>query len=217
MRSFASGLEVFSALGHDFVLRHNVRIAFGSLTPSAFVQSTHGSHHVQLVSHIARLWNELVKKQSSSTAQVTLALRVTLPVPSSKELFGLVPSEYTSTFAGLLELKTKNMELEDHLINLVEDEINTNVIADEMGISPSLFLLPQAIGDHHPATTCALYSLEDLDTSVTAAATAVGGIELLHEPTDIKGKGREVGVPSLQPEGGVSVVIVSSDAVTHIP
>jgi len=142
---------------------------------------------------------------------------MTLPVPSSKESFGLVPSEYTSTFAGLLELKTENLELEDQLINLVEDEINTNAIADEMGISPSLFLLPEAIGGHHPATACMPYSLEDLDTSVTTAATAVGGIELLHEPTDIKGKGREAGVLSLRPEEEVSVVIVSSDVVTHIP
>jgi len=47
---------------------------------------------------------------------------------------------------------------------------------------------------------------------VTTAATAVGGVELLHKPTDVKGKGREVEVPSLWPEEEVSVVIVSSDA-----
>jgi len=49
----------------------------------------------------------------------------------------------TQVICRLAGVKTENMELEDHLINLVEDEINTNVIADEMGISPSLFLLPK--------------------------------------------------------------------------
>jgi len=52
--------------------------------------------------------------------------------------------QYTSTFAGYAGVrKTEYRSLKTNLIDFVEDEINTNVIADEMGISPSLFLLPK--------------------------------------------------------------------------
>ncbi|KAJ7233638.1 hypothetical protein C8J57DRAFT_1532183 [Mycena rebaudengoi] len=61
-RSFASGLELQTALGHDFVLRRNLRIAFDGKIKSSdpFVLSTFGSHHVTLADYTASLWNELL-------------------------------------------------------------------------------------------------------------------------------------------------------------
>ncbi|EGO25000.1 hypothetical protein SERLADRAFT_469050, partial [Serpula lacrymans var. lacrymans S7.9] len=39
MRSFASGLEMFLALGFDFVIHRNIRIRFRSQKPSKFLSS----------------------------------------------------------------------------------------------------------------------------------------------------------------------------------
>jgi hypothetical protein len=179
MRSFSSGLEVFIALGYDFVLRRNVRVALNLENPPPFVQSTHGSHHVRLVSHVASLWNELAKKHNSRVTHPTLTLRATLPSLLSEELFGLVPSEYSSTFAGLLEPKSESVDLAENLLGMAEEEIDMGVVAAEMDISPGLFLLPHAssslgtsehlpVYKNHLAHTPSSHSIQD--TSIGAAA-----------------------------------------------
>lgn len=43
-RSFSSGLEVFACLGHDFVLRRNLRVAHSQSRPESFVKATFGLH-----------------------------------------------------------------------------------------------------------------------------------------------------------------------------
>jgi len=151
---FERGLKVLLALGHDFVLRRNLRMHSAPQTPSAFVQSTHGYSPCATHSHIARLWNELVEKHTAAPLKQPLPY-VRHSVPSSNESFGIVPSEYTSTFAGFAESeRPRTLELERPIkLTLWEDEINTNVIADEMGISPSLFPPPPTIGRSSPSTS----------------------------------------------------------------
>ncbi len=65
MRSFASGLEVMNALGHDHVLRHNVRLdmADETLDRSMFMYYTYGSHHIRLMNACAQLWHNLLENQ----------------------------------------------------------------------------------------------------------------------------------------------------------
>jgi hypothetical protein len=51
-RSFALGLELAEAFGHDHVLRRNLRVAYKSKKLTPFVISTYGSHHTRLVDSI---------------------------------------------------------------------------------------------------------------------------------------------------------------------
>ncbi|KAG1849086.1 hypothetical protein C8R48DRAFT_750296 [Suillus tomentosus] len=58
-RAHTSGIVTFTVLCHDFVLHHNIHVAFSRATKSDFLSSTHGSHHVHLVDGIAKLFNHL--------------------------------------------------------------------------------------------------------------------------------------------------------------
>ncbi|EGN95827.1 hypothetical protein SERLA73DRAFT_155103 [Serpula lacrymans var. lacrymans S7.3] len=76
MRSHASGIEVFSALGHNFVTHHNIHVELKSQNLDPFISSTYGTHH--------------------------------------NEIFGLVSSENTTTFGGLLDIKHEELkDMED--------------------------------------------------------------------------------------------------------
>ncbi|EGO27694.1 hypothetical protein SERLADRAFT_367262 [Serpula lacrymans var. lacrymans S7.9] len=59
MRSFLSDIEMFTALGHDFVHRCNICISINSGNATPFIKSTYRSHHLQLISSIASQWNTL--------------------------------------------------------------------------------------------------------------------------------------------------------------
>lgn len=102
-RGQSSGIEMISALSADHVLRRNIRIISQSKehTPTLFVQSLHGSHHVRLQDSIALLWNSIIDQLSSKQANGLLPRLPNLRVVASGEKFGLVPSEYSSTFGGL--------------------------------------------------------------------------------------------------------------------
>ncbi|KAG2059579.1 hypothetical protein BDR06DRAFT_1066230, partial [Suillus hirtellus] len=92
-----SGIVMLSALGHDFVLRRNIRVASSRRQMTPFVKFTHSSHHIQLSNHIARLYNGLREKDTR-----LLPLLPELPDVDSGETFGLVASDNTTTFGGLL-------------------------------------------------------------------------------------------------------------------
>lgn len=47
-RAQPSGVTMLNALGHDFVLRRNVRVAFSRSDMTPFIKFTRGSHHLQL-------------------------------------------------------------------------------------------------------------------------------------------------------------------------
>ena len=109
MRSFPSGIAVFTALGHDHVHRRNIRLANNLRHPNSdhalrtrdFARSTHGSHHIHLTIAISTLWNSLLSSAGSST----LRSRPLPQISAHEEHFGLVVSDHNSTFGGLLEIK----------------------------------------------------------------------------------------------------------------
>lgn len=155
MRSFASGLEVFTALGHDFVLRRNVRIAFAhaasiSGKPDTFIRSTHASHHIRLVNYANAFWNSLTSKEKNPPSSPNLRLLPTLPVIASAETFGLVTSEYATTFGGLIVMKDEP-EIEDtDLFKAAieinpEDEYDSAAVMRDLNIDPALLSIPAAL------------------------------------------------------------------------
>jgi hypothetical protein len=143
-RSFASGLALTTALGHDFVLRRNCRIVMGSGHSTPFDDSTFGSHHVRLVSHIAALWNSLLSKEKGKAVARTNEQLIPLPklkVVNSGENFGLVSSEYTTSFKGLLEVKEEVDEDHYDLHSISDNDIKT--FMRQLDIDPALLALPE--------------------------------------------------------------------------
>jgi hypothetical protein len=145
-RSFASGLEVFCTLGHDFVLRRNIRVASRRDHGMPFITSTHGSHHVHLISHAASMWNSLLKKEKGATVGKLSPLPELQAVPSD-ETFGLVQSKHMETFGGLWEIKDEDNE--ENMIDLSDlqdqdvDDLDVDSILRQCNVDPALHFLPQ--------------------------------------------------------------------------
>ncbi|KAI1782042.1 hypothetical protein LXA43DRAFT_906966 [Ganoderma leucocontextum] len=144
MRSFASGLEVMNALGHDHVLRHNVCLdmADEALDRSMFLYHTYGSHHIRLTNACAKLWNSLLEAQKKSTPQPTNLRPLPELCPAdSHEKFGLVKmSAETATQYSLASIK---QESGDDTINLsLHELLDADRVLQEIGIDPSLLNMP---------------------------------------------------------------------------
>ncbi|OBZ71006.1 hypothetical protein A0H81_09132 [Grifola frondosa] len=144
MRSFASGLEVFTALGHDFVLHRNVRVANSKPWSSgSFLASTHGSHHIRLSNHVNKLWNALVDQEKFPSG---LQRRPLLNSASTSEAFGLVPSAFSVTFGGLLEIKSEAEDISDtellKMESVLDNELEPETVLRHLDIDPLLLLQP---------------------------------------------------------------------------
>lgn len=118
MRAHPSGIEMFTALAHDHVLRRNVRVAYKKPFPSNFVKSTFGSHHVRLISCAAELWNEIISCEVHMSTCANLQPRPVLLQVDSGECFGLVCSEFSTTFGGLFQVKEEVEESSEIPTNL---------------------------------------------------------------------------------------------------
>lgn len=145
-----------NALCHDFVLRKNCRIAHENKQASPFSMSTYGSHHVHLVSKIASTWNNLVQAPSKQekVATTPFALLPILRKVDSGEKFGLVQSDYTTSFKGLIEMK-EEVKDEDltNLSSVSEDGENSiygSMLHDlTSSIDPKLLRQPEP----HPSVS----------------------------------------------------------------
>ncbi|KAK7055962.1 hypothetical protein R3P38DRAFT_3170627 [Favolaschia claudopus] len=158
-RSFASGLETQTSLAHDFVLRRNIRTALSGKYKSSklFVKSTFGSHHIALVDHIAALWNELVSNKPSNS----LHPRPRLDDIQSGETFGVVNSQNTDTFGGLLTIKDED---EDDMITLDPEE--QEQLLHELNLDPALFTQPLS---QSPAQNPSATGIQVVTSTVTLA------------------------------------------------
>lgn len=115
-----SSLETINARASDHVLRRNVRVELNSkeFPPSAFIESTYGSHHLALTNKIAVTWNSILSKHAKKAVQAKFL--PVLPSVDSGESFGIVESKHISTFGGMLEPIKEEPEEEDELIVLSE-------------------------------------------------------------------------------------------------
>ncbi|KAF8124424.1 hypothetical protein EV363DRAFT_1540574 [Boletus edulis] len=156
-----SGITVLVALGRDFVLRRNIRVAYGcasavlahgggSKLESPFLTSTHGSHHINLVSAIASLHNEILKNSAPSGLERLPELAV---IPSG-ETFGLISSDHTSTFGGLIDAKEELTELDDavaiHSLEFEHDAAADLALQASRPVLEGLNIGPQLL--NQPAT-----------------------------------------------------------------
>ena len=99
--TFSCGIENLLALGHNHTLRTNIWIIFGKEhlhSRRPFLASTHGSHHIDLIDHVAKEWNCLVIEEKKTNM---FALQPKLKTFESHEQMGLVSSDHIITFAYL--------------------------------------------------------------------------------------------------------------------
>lgn len=144
-RSFALGLELAEAFGHDHVLRRNLRIAHKEERPSPFVITTYGSHHTHLVNSNNLRWNAQVKRDKRDLGPNVLSYRATLPVVDSGERFGLVNPADAGLF-GLETIKEEDEDGEDDAKGdqlLLSDEVDAHNLMEELQIDPALLDVPQ--------------------------------------------------------------------------
>lgn len=133
------------ALSHDFMLRRNCQISadHGS---NCFAISTHGSHHVRLINHIASLSNALVTKEKSATGKIPLLPE--LRIIESGEKFGLVASEYATSFKGLIDIKQEAKD--EDILDIPEyDTSDVDALIHNLQIDPVLLTVPE----HHPISS----------------------------------------------------------------
>ena len=139
---------MYAALAHDFVLRRNIRVLLlhekTRKQPSStdlLVSFSSGSHHISLLGHLASCFNSLLDKEPQ-------ILRATLPplpvfqVVNTDEVFGLVRSEHTESFGGLLIVKeeTEDQVLQE-LSRRISEESDAGGDSDlsaRLGIDPKL-------------------------------------------------------------------------------
>ena len=140
-RSFLSGIEMFTALSHDFVLHRNCHIAHNSQTPSPFIVASYGTHHIQLANDNATMWNRLLilEKGKGRATGSTLEELPQLATVASGETFGLVASEHNLSFKGLLEIKEDISEDEKQLMEeCPSDEFDPTKMFESMNINLKL-------------------------------------------------------------------------------
>lgn len=141
-------MEMMSVLGADHVLRRNIRVIMDSkdYSPTPFVKSTFGSHHLLFIDYTARLWNAIIDRQDQSQQKATGLLTQEqaskakhtslapkqLPILQdvlSEETFGAVASQHAATFGGLLPVKD---EIADNPLDLAlaEGEFHQDILRD---------------------------------------------------------------------------------------
>ena len=98
-------------------------------------------HHVCLVNHITRLWNApLAQEKLKGTGKDRLEPLLGLQDVQSGEHFGLIASNYTFSFKGLLEIKEECKEDEFDLGSF--DHSGATDLAQTLNIDPQLLKLP---------------------------------------------------------------------------
>lgn len=150
---------MFTALGHDFVLRRNIRIASAGRRkqPTPFVESLYGSHHTRLSSFTAHLWNTLLVQQKSPGKLKPLP---TLPVVESGETFGVVDSAHAAACGGLFEPKKEDENTPLDLSDV--DDTTLDSVLQDLGIEPSQLLkIDPGLGQCAPAG--GLGNINDVD------------------------------------------------------
>ena len=160
-RAHSSGLEVYTGLAFDFFLRRNIRIGWSRVENKRrgincfeFVESTHSSHHIQLVNYSAILFNSLLEKESASVVSKNgLRPYPTLPHIKSQESMGLVKSAHTQTYGGLVEADPSNTCSPDPDTRMLEDvdaemaEMDQDRLVQSLNIDERMLHVPLTTGN----------------------------------------------------------------------
>ena len=140
-RAHASGLALQASLGSDHVLRRNIRVALTGKTKydDAFIKSTHGSHHISLVDHVAGLWNGLVGDKANPSLYKPRLKNI-----ESSETFGVVQSNHSDTFDGLFTIKQEPDESDEALQmdNEAVNSVERDKLMNKFDLKPDLFNQP---------------------------------------------------------------------------
>ncbi|THH31610.1 hypothetical protein EUX98_g2599 [Antrodiella citrinella] len=144
MKSFTVGLVTLLYLGHDFVLRRNIRVIHRNalLSHYPFIASTYGSHYIGQVDFVARHWNRLLRllpKGKGSKFDQELSI---LEPADSDESFGLVQSESSTAFGGLLEVKSEEEEWKDMLTKSTRSTEHLFTLSKRLNIQPAKLFVP---------------------------------------------------------------------------
>ncbi|KAJ7077700.1 hypothetical protein B0H15DRAFT_954994 [Mycena belliarum] len=175
-RSFASGLELQTALGHDYVLRRNIRVAFNGKIKSddPFILSTFGSHHLALVDRVADTWNQFFPTSAGGSSSTLLPR---LKDVQSGERFGLVNSPHSDTFGGLYTIKP---EPDDALLEAVKDDLAPEEQQDlihelNLNLDPALFFepMPRPVEDGKRSEKDSGASLTVVDSELAVGVESV--------------------------------------------
>ncbi|KAL6303302.1 hypothetical protein BKA93DRAFT_818125 [Sparassis latifolia] len=198
-RSFASGIEVLTALGHDHVLRRNIRVAFNSshMSLEQFLQSTRGSHHIRLVDGVAKLWN-VILDDTKTVRTRNLRPLPELQIIDSGETFGLIRAEYATSYHNLADIKEEPYE---DLLDLSELDCPD---ADEVLRSIDPELCPQPVKE--PVSTSTVLTDHSDTPSCThhTEASSSSGSGSATSPITIE-------APSLEYAASPVAVTVTSD------
>lgn len=179
-----------SALCHDHVARYNIR---RSTTAAAaeidihenFEVSTYGSHHLRLVDRFATLWNTALGKPKNQSDITNLCPLPTFVNVDSKEQFGLVRSNHSTTFGGLLQMPKDEPKDEEDILAVIPDgdQLEIDSLLDDLKIDPILLSQPEKPLSRASTTTSIV------------APTAVRG----SEPAQAPSRPPDVIVESLDP------------------
>lgn len=190
MRAQPCGIEMLAALGHDLMQQKNIRIAFKNADQSEFVASTRGSHHIGLVDLIAKKWNSLLECAPIDPKAYGKALRridgiaysclPKLKIVASGEVFGLVKSEHTSTFGGLLNVKDEVEDSEEDLSALLPSP--EDALRDTSDMDQRLFLILLSHAQSPSATVVASTSTLVMSATAMMVAPTVTGTLLGDSP-----------------------------------
>ena len=138
-----SGIEVYAALAHDFVLWQNIRVFLShpkkrQLTSTDLLVSfASGSHHINLIKHLTVSFNLLLDGQPQKVKDKLSRLPIFENVQTDEE-FGLVRSAHTELFGGLFikeELEETNDQVLQELSRCMEDA--------QLSDDPDLYCLPE--------------------------------------------------------------------------
>lgn len=114
----------------DHVLRTNIHIIMNSkeFSPSEFVESTFGCHHLNLINHIATIWNTLLDRHSPNTACGVVSHLANTTQPQRLPILQNIPSQKTFGFVSSAHalhafdeyIKTEDTAVNKDLVDITE-------------------------------------------------------------------------------------------------
>ena len=180
MRSFTSDTTMMLAHCHNHVAGYNIHRSTTTAAAEIDIHedskvSTYSSHHLQLVNHFTTLWNTALRKPKNESDIANLHPLPTFPNVDSKEQFGLVESNHSIMFGGLLPQPKVEPKDEEDLLAVItgSDQIEIDSHFDDPKIYPVLLSQPE-----RPLSGAST-------TTSIVVPTTIHGCEPAHAPSQL--------------------------------